>query len=395
VPTLAVFLTDALAAYEAKGEVKLRYYNPGNVFSGVHFFTPAFREVDPKVVQEIVGNARMVLHPMGPLYPLWGLAPVGPLASALRAARPQVIRAYDPGARGALAVVWGRRLGVPSVVSVHADLDDQRRHERRLRHRARRWLEAYTLPRASRVICVSEYLRRYVTRYGARSVDVIYNRVDAEAFRAGPRSGMSAPPVVLSVSRLVRQKAPECLLRAVRGLDVRLVLIGDGDRSGEVSALIERLDLQDQVVRVPAVPHREIPRFYASADIFALATRSEGFCIPVLEAMAAGLPVVASDIPVIREILGDAGLLVPTEPDAFRDAILRLTKDPALRADLSLRARRRAVWLDGRRMETMEQEVYLSLLSPAPPVLDAQGPWSRVRFHLSRVLPRALGGGRQ
>ncbi|MBI3629591.1 MAG: methyltransferase domain-containing protein [Candidatus Rokubacteria bacterium] len=135
------------------------------------------------------------------------------------------------------------------MVSVHADLDDQRRYERGLRHHARRWFEAFTLPRASRVIRVSEYLRRYVTRYGARSVDVIYNRVDTEAFRAGSRSAMSAPPVVLSVSRLVRQKAPECLLRAVRGLDVRLVLIGDGDRAGEVSALAERLDLQDQVAR--------------------------------------------------------------------------------------------------------------------------------------------------
>lgn len=119
---------------------------------------------------------------------------------------------------------------------------------------------------------------------------------------------------------------------------------------------------------IPAVPHREIPERYRAADVFAIATHYEGFCIPVLEAMATGLPIVASDVPSIREILGDAGLLVPTRADAFRDAISRLLSDAPLRAELGARARRRALELDGARMEAMERDVYCSLLAERVPL---------------------------
>ncbi|MBI3825251.1 MAG: glycosyltransferase [Candidatus Rokubacteria bacterium] len=364
-PALAVFLTDALATFEAKGEVKPRYYNPGGFFDEVHFFSPTRQEVDPRRVQTLVGEARLVIHAMGPRYPLAGVSPTGRLARVLRAVRPAVIRAYDPALRGALAVIWGRRLGVPSVVSAHADLDDQRAFERRPAHRLRRRIEAFTLPRSTRVIGVSEYVGQYARRYGARAVEVIYNRVDTAQFAPAERLP-SSRPIVLSVARMVAQKAPDCIVRAVHGLDARLVLVGDGPRAAEIAGLVQALGLEERVDVVPAVPHRDIAKHYAAADVFALATHYEGFCIPVLEAMAAGLPVVASDVPPIREILGDTGLLVATRPDAFREAIARIVGDGRLRADLAARARQRALALDGARMERRERDLYASLLG-APP----------------------------
>ncbi|MBI3628005.1 MAG: glycosyltransferase [Candidatus Rokubacteria bacterium] len=366
--TLAVFLTDALRKFEAKGEIKPRYYNPGDFFSDVHFFTPARADVEAHQVQTLVGRATLTIHSMGKGFPVSGLSGRGRLARLLRSAKPVVIRAYDPGARGALAVVWGRRLGIPVVVSVHCDLDDQRRSERRLVHHLRRPLEAFTLRRADRVVCVSHHVAHYARRYGSAHVEVIYNRVDTKRFApaAADRRHPDVKPVVLSVMRLVAQKAPECLIHAMQGLDARLVLIGDGERTAEIEALVDRPALRDRVELVPAVPHRDISRYYASADVFAIASHYEGFCIPVLEAMASGLPVVASDIAVIREVLGGTGLVVPNRPDCFREALRRLLDDPALRAQLSVRARARAVTLDGARMEAAETELYRSLLGGTP-----------------------------
>lgn len=85
--SLAVFLNDALATFHAKGEVKPRYYNPGGLFSEVHFFTPARRDIDPALVQDVVGHAKLVIHAMGPGYALAGLRGGSPLGVLLRRVR--------------------------------------------------------------------------------------------------------------------------------------------------------------------------------------------------------------------------------------------------------------------------------------------------------------------
>lgn len=360
---LLVFLTDPLAAFQAKGEIRTRYYNPSNFFSEVHFVSPASHEVAADRVQRLVGDARLVIHPMGPRYYGRAYLPFGPVAALLEQVRPDVCRAYDPGVRGSLAVWWGRRIGAPSVVSVHADLDDQRRHERRTVHRLRTVLESYTLPRADAVICVSHHVARYARRRGAKAPVVIYNRVYADQFAASavrPAADRRAM-TILSVGRLVRPKYQECLIRAVQGLDARLVLVGDGEMRQPLERLVRDLNMSGRVVFRSSVPHSEIADCYHQADIFAMATHYEGFCIPVLEAMAAGLPVVASRIGPIEEILGDAGLLVDNAPDAFEAALRTLVTDAAAREAAGARAAARARTMDGQIMEARERDMYASL----------------------------------
>lgn len=360
---LLVFLTDPLRTSYEKGEVKPRYYNPGNLFDEVHFVSPARTDIGAETVQTIVGDARMVVHALGPRYYVGGALPFGRLASLVEKVQPDATRAYDPGLRGSLAVYWGRRLRVPSVISVHADLDDQR--ERRVAPQVRRLLERYSLSRADVVICVTHYLRSYAERYGARRVMVIYNRVFPEQFantcdRA--REERKATNVrILSVGRLVRPKYQECLIRAISGLEVRLTLVGDGPLREHLVRVVRQLCLEDRVDFVSAVLHAEIARYYRAADMFAIATYSEGFCIPVLEAMAAGLPVIASRVGAIEEIVGDAGFLVENRPEAFRRVIETLARDPALRREIGERARRRACALNGQVMEDREKALYQSL----------------------------------
>lgn len=362
---LLVFLTDPLRTSYEKGEVKPRYYNPGNLFDEVHFVSPARTDIGAETVQTIVGDARMVVHALGPRYYVGGALPFGRLASLVEKVQPDATRAYDPGLRGSLAVYWGRRLRVPSVISVHADLDDQRRCEKRALHYMRRLLEYYSLRRADTVICVTRYLQSYAERYGAKRVTVIYNRVSSEQF-ANPRErdtgeGQAAKVRILSVGRMVRQKYQECLIRAMDGLDARLTLVGDGMLREHLMRVVGQLRLENRVEFVRAVPHAEIVRYYHATDIFAIATHYEGFCIPVLEAMAAGLPVVASRVGAIEEIVGDAGFLVENRPEAFRQAIDALVRDPGLRREMGEKARRRACDLDGQAMEERETALYRSL----------------------------------
>ncbi|MBI2504361.1 MAG: glycosyltransferase family 4 protein, partial [Candidatus Latescibacteria bacterium] len=213
------------------------------------------------------------------------------------------------------------------------------------------------------------YLHEYAKRYGARRTVTVYNKVYPDQFAGQAGSGRE-PLQVLAVMRLDPQKDPECLIRAVAPLDLRLKLVGKGELEGQLRALVRELGVEHKVEFVPMVPNSQIHSHYLGADIFALATRYEGFCIPVLEAMAAGLPVVASQTPPIPEILGGTGVLVERTPEAFTRALRDLAADAALRASLGKAARERAASLDGRKMEEREARLYEALMTRDQAALD-------------------------
>ena len=110
------------------------------------------------------------------------------------------------------------------------------------------------------------------------------------------------------------------------------------------------------------MPNSEIQTYYQQADVVAMATHHEGFCIPVLEAMAAGLPVVASSTAPIPEVLGGTGLIVNNEPAAFTQALASLQQDPEHCRALGAAARKRAEDLDGKLMEQREARLYEVLM---------------------------------
>jgi len=367
---LVVFPSDPLSAYVAKGEIKPRYFNPNDCFDEVHVMSLWTDPVPTPALQPLVGGARLAVHcplpaPVSLRSPASYWRGFRAVASAVRALRPDVVRAYNNQLGGALAVYAAGRIPVASVISLHIDPEEGRRYGPTGTWVSRwftgRVLERYSLSEATRVICVSEFLTRYARRYGARSVDVIYNRVDTARFRrtADPAH---ARPRILSVGRLDPQKRQDTLIRAVRHLDVDLVLIGDGSRRDELRRLASEIGVEDRVRFVPRVSHGDIHRYYLEADIFAVSSRYEGFCIPVLEAMAASLPVVVNDKEPMPEILGGTGCVVPNRPEAYEAAFRRLAADADLRRRLGERARERAVVLDGREMEAREESLYRELM---------------------------------
>jgi len=254
-----------------------------------------------------------------------------------------------------------RRRAAPAVVTVH-DLALLRFPElgtpalRRMVGRARD-----ATRRARAVIAVSEATRRDIVELcgvAAERVHVVHNGVAATftplpaavaRARAAARIG-SDDPYLLHVGTLEPRKNLPTLLRAFAALEgdsarpPRLVLAGArGWGDAPLFALVDALGLTARVSFLGEVGPADLPALYSAAELFVYPSRYEGFGLPVLEAMACGAPVIASNASALPEVVGDAGLLVdPDDVDGLRAAIRRLGGDAELRANLRERGRERA-----------------------------------------------------
>ena len=357
---LAVFPNDPIKAYYKKGEIKERYYNPCNFFDEVHIISPCNSDVEESKVQTIAGDAKLKIHPIG----RFSLVSPFHRYKALRLIKeikPDVIRAYNPQMQGYFAVYCGKKLKIPTVISLHNEFDDAREYDKSLILRLFRLFEYQSLSNADKVICVTNYLISYAKKYGAKDIEVIYNRVNTKQFNKSDGAKKFNKHTILCIGRLDKQKYQECLIRAIKNLNVDLLLIGDGELYDGLKQLTKELGIEDRVKFIKSVPHSEIHKYYSSADIFAIATHYEGFCIPVLEAMASSLPVVASKIGPIQELVGNAGILIENTPEAFKEAFKKLISNPELRKELGEKGRKRALEVDGKIMEEKERRLYEGL----------------------------------
>lgn len=211
-----------------------------------------------------------------------------------------------------------------------------------------RWYKRALLPLvirgAAAVVTLSEEQRDLVVRrYRARPEDVVVipNGVGDVHLRRW-RSRSAAPAELLFVGRFARQKNLPRLLRALPLMRhrVHLTLVGDGERAGEVRALADELDLGDQVTFLGRRDPEDLPSVYDSADVLVLPSDREGMPLVLLEAMANGLPVVASDVQGLREFVGPTGVLVgDPSPQTFAAALDSLVEEPERMPDLSARSR--------------------------------------------------------
>jgi glycosyltransferase involved in cell wall biosynthesis len=151
-------------------------------------------------------------------------------------------------------------------------------------------------------------------------------------------------PFLLAVGEVVPRKGLDVLVRACTALDVDVIVAGPlGTAHAELAALIATTGLGNRVQLLGSVDDPTLSALYRDALALCFPSRAEGFGLPVLEAMAAGCPVVASDLPVLREIIGDDGVLVPVDDvSAWSRALHEIIVDDALRAELGRAGPRRA-----------------------------------------------------
>jgi glycosyltransferase involved in cell wall biosynthesis len=209
---------------------------------------------------------------------------------------------------------------------------------------------------AHRVITTSESARDdIVLSFGldVGKVDVAPLGVRAPE-RLPTRKVDAGAPTVLCVAQKRPYKNLGSLIQAVaelRNEQAFLVLPGSPTKhEAELRSLADRLGVADRVQFPAWVSDEELEAFYASATCFVLPSLIEGFGLPVLEAMARGVPVACSDRPALPEVAGDAALLFdPTDQAAVTDAVRRLIRDAELRESLSTRGLDRARQFSWRR----------------------------------------------
>jgi glycosyltransferase involved in cell wall biosynthesis len=296
---------------------------------------------------------------------------------AIDAAKPDVIHAQLEFATilGGLAARWRN---IPMISTIHTIGKPDPLTRAALRFRT----EAWALRRfADRVVAVSEFARRgYLADFGLSpgQVVTIHNGVDIERFRARPgmrtaaRSELGIPPNVplaITVAVLRRPKGIGDMLAAMpaaleRIPDLHYLVVGEGPARHDLERLVSERGLDDRVIL--AGNRSDVPRMLAAADVFVLPSHTEALPTAVAEAMAAGLPVVATRVGGIPEMVDhETGILVePGDPDSLAVAISDILAGADMGRSLGERGAQRAAHRFDIRRQTSQLVAEYRKLAP-------------------------------
>lgn len=252
------------------------------------------------------------------------------------------------------AVCWrlGRSTGLPYLISFRGR--DVHGGKSRANKGIGGWMKVVSRPvwrSAASLVANSDGLRSIALDVDSSvCVSVIPNGVDTKRFSPNTSTAAGHEAQILYVGRLEPYKGLDDLLSAVkvladRGQSIHLTCAGDGSLRSQLPEQAARLDITDRVSFTGPVHPDAIPDLYRSADIFVLPSLVEGMPNVVLEAMASGLPVVATRIPGSEELVGDGetGYLVDSgSPESLADALEDIVTRPDRRDQMGMRGRQAA-----------------------------------------------------
>ena len=370
---LCVFSNDSIQDYFNKGEIKERYFNPNNLFKEIHIFSPTEKDVEATKVKKISGNAKLEIYPIGKLNLLNFKSKFNDVLEIIKRIRPDVIRAYNPLMQGWLATKIAKELSIPVVVSIHNNYDkDKRRFYKKNKNYRQylkflyteRFIERYVILNATKIICAYRFLVPYVKRLGGKEIDLIYNRVDLTNFSPDIKPELSLnKKTIICVSRLDAEKNQECLIKSIKDLNVKLILIGKGPLYEKYNQLVNKLGINDKVMFIKSVPNEKLARYYNSADIFASPIKQGGVSIPMIEAMACGLPlIISSREDEEHEDIDEAVMFANNNPEDFKNAIIILLNEPTLCKEMVRKGLEKVKTLNGEIMEKKEESLYKEIL---------------------------------
>ncbi len=264
------------------------------------------------------------------------------LRQLFRTLRPDLVHVHSPLA-GFTVRVAAASMGIPCVFTAHGwnfapGLSWKRR--------AASWLLEWLAARLGQpIIAVSNHDGALAMRAGVArppQLSIILNGIEDRP-PVPPRAGR-ADPVIVMVARFSDQKRQQDLIRAVADFPapVRVRFVGDGDRRVACEGLAADMGLSDRIEFPGPLPSAEAELH--AADIFVLASNYEGLPLSILEAMRAGLPVVASDVGGVADAVVDGvtGLLFrPGDIATLRQHLIALTRDPSMRIRMGEAARAR------------------------------------------------------
>ncbi len=283
-----------------------------------------------------------------------------------------------------------RKLGIPYILEVNADLLEERNAQENREHGIRKlfaeWTTRFCFKSANRIFCVSTQLKDHLVQkwnLDAGQIVVLPNAADTEAFgnhydvkSIRFRLNLKNEPVVMFVGGFYLWHDLELLVDSFTQVlrkvpDAKLVLIGDGRTRSKVEKLIEENGLQSAVLMTGALEHRQVPEMLAIADVAVAPNISffdghGGSPLKIYEYMAAGKAIIATKTGQVAEVIHDGhnGLLVEAgDKNSFAEAMVNLLSDPLVRERLGQQARKQAVEQHSWKQYTKELEkIYSAIL---------------------------------
>jgi glycosyltransferase involved in cell wall biosynthesis len=287
---------------------------------------------------------------------------IAQMRKLFRAGRFDVVHTHNvyPHIYGSIAA---RLAGVPVVINTRHGQRCVRGWKFRIQFR---WVSHLV----DRIVAVSDDAAQLCVAedgIAARKVTRIWNGIDLDDFGF---TGPAAAPIAISVARLSAEKDFSSLLRAIALAvhevpDLRLKLVGDGPERSRLEQLTGELNLQEHVEFLGE--RTDVPELLSRAGFFVTSSLTEGISLSLLEAMAVGLPVVATSVGGNPEIVNDGvtGRLVPPgRPDLLAEAIVAICRGGARWREMGLAGRERvAEHFDVRRMASDYEQLYADLLA--------------------------------
>lgn len=227
----------------------------------------------------------------------------------------------------------------------------------------------------SAAVCIgaSRAIGSYFKEIGCKNIEIIPNGINLENYKNLARKPHN-DFTVMTVARLEKVKGIEYLIRAVHEIlkvgpsifrPVKFFIIGDGSEKGNLENLVKDLHLEEKIKFLGEIPNERIPGYLAGADCFVLPSLKEGFGIVILEAQAAGVPVVATKVGGILDLVedGKTGILVaPGDSLQIQAAITRIKSEPSLSQNLVLNAKENLVKYDWQNITERVFQIYQRIL---------------------------------
>jgi len=298
----------------------------------------------------------------------------------LPALKLDIIHTHHPILLGQTAASKAADLNVPLVFTFHTQYWEythyvpfpQEAIQEFLKNAIHNWLKVF-IRKCQHIIIPSESIKEILIReYGLEDRYAViptgtdlkpFLKADGNALRQS--QGWQDDKVIISIGRLAPEKNWETLVRAAAQIyaqhpDMRLVLIGDGTDKQTLELLAAELGIAERVTFAGQLPFDEVPAYLKAADIFSFASVTETQGLVTIEAMAAGLPVVAVDGSGTHDIVNHRkeGLLVENDPRALASAINQLLSDPGQIKPFSANALKKAKMFDLNRLGKQMIKVY-------------------------------------
>ncbi len=289
-----------------------------------------------------------------------------------------VIHAHHPALLGQVAARKAASLNVPLVFTHHTRYREYSHYaiglpQGLVKQVIDRWIGDY-MTQCQHVVVPSESIKQLLAEtYGVTEgitavptgIEVgLYQQADAGDVRQ--KNGWAEDDkVLISLGRLAKEKNWQTLITAVapviqKHANVRLVILGEGEEREKLEKLAKNLGVAERINLIGSVPFDKVPNYLKAADIFCFASVTETQGLVTLEAMAAGLPIVAVDATGTSDAInnGEQGLLTPNNSEALTKAILQVLEEDSLCHNLALAAAQRANEFDLEKQARRLFEVY-------------------------------------